>query len=450
VAHVVETSFPSESEWPDLLARYDRPLPRYTSYPPVPAWHDDPIAAREHVWTAAARADGIALYVHVPFCPSLCWYCACNRFITKDTALVDEYLDALESELDALAQRIGHVRLDWLHWGGGTPNSLSFEQISRLFRAVATRFALADDAEISAEIDPRLASEGQIALFASLGFNRLSVGVQDFQEATQTAIHRTQSFEQTKATIDWAREFEIGGINIDCIYGLPKQTRASFATTVAQVLSLQPDRVAAYAYAHVPWVNPAQRAYEDELPDRLEKFGMIVDAVRTFDAGGYQYVGIDHFAAPDDALAAAARNGWVSRTFMGYSPRRPGTLIGVGASAISASSDAFVQNEHDVKRYIEALGGDALAQRGCLLTSQDLERQAVIEAIMTLGRVDANQALPLLIDAEVFESLVRDGLVHNDGKNLALAPVGRLFARNLASCFDAYRSPLDARHASGV
>jgi len=450
VAQVVETSFPSESSWPDLLARYDRPLPRYTSYPPVPAWHDDPTVARERIAAAAAGAKAVALYVHVPFCPSLCWYCACNRFITKDTALVDEYLRAVEAELDVVVRRIGRVRLEWLHWGGGTPNSLSFDQINRLFRAIGVRFELADDAEISAEIDPRLASEGQIALFASLGFNRLSVGVQDFQEATQEAIHRTQSFEQTKATIDWAREFQIGGINVDCIYGLPKQTRASFAATIGQVLSLRPDRVAAYAYAHVPWVNHAQRAYEVDLPNRLEKFGMIADAMRTFAAAGFEQVGIDHFAAPNDALAAAARDGSVGRSFMGYSPRRPETLIGVGASAISASSDAFAQNEHDVKHYIDAAARGALAERGCLLTPQDLARQAVIEAIMTLGRVASAQALPLLLDSDTLESLTRDGLVHDDGKNLELTAAGRLFARNVASCFDAYRSPLDPRHASGV
>jgi oxygen-independent coproporphyrinogen III oxidase len=447
MAHLLDTTFSDESEWPDLLARYDRPLPRYTSYPPVPAWHADGQTARARIEAEATAADSIALYVHVPFCPSLCWYCACNRHITSDAGLIERYLDAVEKELDALARRIGRARISWLHWGGGTPNSLSFAQLSRLFRAAATRFSFADDAEISAEIDPRLASEGQIALLATLGFRRLSFGVQDLQEATQQAIHRVQSFEQTKAAVDWAREFEITGINIDLIYGLPKQTRASFATTIAQVLTVRPDRVAAYAYAHVPWVNHAQRAFEADLPDRVEKFGMIVDAVRTFAAVGYRHVGIDHFAAPHDALALAAAEGTVTRTFMGYSPRRARTLIGVGASAISSSKDAFVQNEHEVERYIETAGA---AQRGCLLTPDDRARQAVIEGIMTGGSAPAQDALPLLVDADAFSGLVRDGLVRNDGAAIELTDIGRLFARNVCACFDAHRSPDALRHASGV
>jgi len=449
MARIIEAHFPPESEWPQLLARYDRPVPRYTSYPPVPAWHDDPKVARERITSAGAQSDGISLYVHVPFCPSLCWYCACNRYVTRNTELIETYLDALDAELSAVATSFGRPRLDSMHWGGGTPNSLSFEQISWLFRAIATRFEFASGAELSVEVDPRLASEGQVALFSSLGFNRLSVGVQDFQEATQAAIHRVQSFQQTKAVIDWAREFGIGGINIDCIYGLPKQTRPSFVATIGQVISLRPDRVAAYAYAHVPWVNHAQRAYERALPSHTEKFGMIVDAVRMFDAAGYEHVGIDHFAAKHDELAASAREEQVTRTFMGYSPRRSRVLVGIGASAISASHEAFAQNEQDVKRYIEGATMD-ITRRGCLLTPEDQDRQAVIEAIMTRGYVNALQARPLVVETEMFESLVRDGLLRDNGKNFELSPMGRLFARNVASCFDAYLTSSGARHASGV
>jgi oxygen-independent coproporphyrinogen-3 oxidase len=433
--------------------RYDRPIPRYTSYPTVPAWHHDPKLARDRIIASIAQSRTVpelALYVHVPFCPALCWYCACNRLITKDAALVDRYLDALERELSGLAARIGKVAIRWLHWGGGTPNSLSFSQCARLFRMVATRFSLADDAEISIELDPRLVTRGQMALIAALTFNRVSFGVQDVQETTQRAINRVQTLEQTQMAVRWAREFDIPGVNIDLIYGLPLQTRASFAQTVAHVLAMEPNRIAAYAYAHVPWVNHAQRAYEHALPNRLEKFGMIVDGVRTFVAAGYRHIGIDHFAAPGDALAESDARNDVNRTFMGYTARRYDALLGVGASAISSSRDAFAQNQPDVKRYIEGVADDSNASRGCLLTADDLARQAIIENIMTRGRVSLSKAKPFFIEGQDLASFERDGIVRLDGDALELTRVGRLFARNVASCFDAYRSSSAGRHASAV
>jgi oxygen-independent coproporphyrinogen III oxidase len=386
----------------------------------------------------------------VPFCPALCWYCACNRLITKDTSLVDGYLDAVERELDSLATRVGKVEVQWLHWGGGTPNSLSIAQIPRLFRMIATRFSLADNAEISIELDPRLISRGQMALVAAMGFNRISLGVQDIQEATQRAIKRLQPLEQTQMAVQWAREFEIPGVNIDLIYGLPLQTRASFAQTVAAVLAMKPDRVAAYAYAHVPWVNRAQRAYESALPNRLEKFGMIADSVKTFVAAGYRHIGIDHFAAPGDALAEADLRNDVNRTFMGYTPGRTEALVGVGSSAISASQDAFAQNQPDVRRYIENVADDSVTSRGCVLAPDDIARRAIIESIMTRGRVSVSEAIPLLVESAALTPFESDGIVRVQDDQIALTPVGRLFARNVASCFDAYLSSLLGRHASAV
>jgi oxygen-independent coproporphyrinogen-3 oxidase len=390
------------------------------------------------------------MYVHVPFCPSLCWYCACNRFITKDSALVEGYLDAVDRELAGLATRVGHVPIRWLHWGGGTPNSMTFPQITRLFRMIATRFPLTADAEISIELDPRLVSRGQMGLIASMGFNRVSFGVQDIQEATQRAINRMQTLEQTRTAVEWAREFDIAGVNIDIIYGLPMQTRASFAQTVSQVLTMQPDRVASYAYAHVPWVNHAQRAYEAALPDRQAKFGMIVDTVKTFVSAGYRHVGIDHFAAPGDDLAKADMRNEVTRTFMGYSPRRTDAVIGVGSSAISSSRDAFVQNQPDVKRYAETPAGGTAVSRGCLLTHDDIERRVVIERIMTRGRVSTAEAVALLVDSERLMQFERDGIVRFQDEEIVLTPVGKLFARNVASLFDAYHSSTAMRHASAV
>jgi oxygen-independent coproporphyrinogen III oxidase len=450
---------PPESEWPDLIARYDRPVPRYTSYPPVPAWSSDPDGARRRI-LAAATTDGIAaMYVHVPFCHALCYYCACNRFITQDVTVADRYLDAVELELDAIVERCGRLRLAAMHWGGGTPNTLTPAQIDRLFRAVARRFSIDPDAELSVEIDPRQASRDQIAHFATLGFRRLSAGVQDFNVPTQRAINRIQSLDQTEETVEWAREFEFDDINIDIVYGLPHQSRQTFAVTLEDVLDLAPDSVATFAYAHVPWVNHAQRLYEDALPSHLEKFGMLVDATEIFAEAGYRAVGIDHFAAPGTALARAADDGRLARTFMGYTPRRTATLIGVGASAISNSPDAYGQNVSDVAKYCAALHHGALTQRGCLLGEDDLVRKAAIEAIMTTGRIDTARIVgpegqpfaDYFVDLmPQLEALGRDGLVRVDASGVSLTPLGRLFARNVAACFDAYLRQEPQRHASAV
>ena len=453
------TGIPPESEWPALLAKYDRPVPRYTSYPPVPAWSDNSELARRRIYGAAVR-DGIAaMYVHVPFCHALCYYCACNRFVTKDVTIADRYIDALELELDHIHASCGRLRLASLHWGGGTPNSLTATQVDRLFRAITRRFAIERGAEISIEVDPRQASRDQIAHFATLGFNRLSAGVQDFNVSTQRAINRIQSLDQTQETVEWAREFDFNDINVDLVYGLPLQTRDTFALTLEDVLNLGPDTVAAFAYAHVPWLNHAQRTYESELPDHLQKLGMLVDAQEIFDEAGYHAVGIDHFAAPGSALDKAFASGRVQRTFMGYTPANAATLIGAGASAISASRDAYCQNVADIPQYCGAAHHGALAKRGCLLSEEDLARKAVIEALMTSGRIDTARMLgpdgePF---AEYFAASLAalrvvevDHLVEISTSDIVLTPLGRLFARNVAACFDAHLSQDSKRHASAV
>ncbi|MBV8597077.1 MAG: oxygen-independent coproporphyrinogen III oxidase [Candidatus Eremiobacteraeota bacterium] len=453
------SSFPAEAEWPALLAKYDHPVPRYTSYPPVPIWSDDPSTAHRRILESAQREGRSAMYVHVPFCHALCYYCACNRVVTKDATVADRYIDAIELELDAISQRLGKLPLTALHWGGGTPNSLTAQQVDRLFRAITSRFPIERGAEISIEVDPRQASRDQIAHFGALGFNRLSAGVQDFNVPTQRAINRIQSLEQTEEVVEWAREFDFADVNIDIVYGLPYQTRDSFALTLEDVLSLAPDSIAAFAYAHVPWVNHAQHAYEAALPEPLEKFGMLVDAQEIFAEAGYQPVGIDHFAAPESSLARAFDQGTVQRTFMGYTPRRAATLIGVGASAISSSHDAYSQNVSEVPQYCGATHHGALAKRGCLLSEDDLARKSVIDALMTTGRIESNMislpdGLPFgkyfagsLID---LRTLADDGLLELSDNGVHLTPLGRLFARNVASCFDA-RVPGDSqRHASAV
>jgi oxygen-independent coproporphyrinogen-3 oxidase len=450
---------PPEAEWPALLAKYDHPVPRYTSYPPVPAWSDDPAAAYRWILEAARRDRRAAMYVHVPFCHALCYYCACNRVVTKDVTVADRYIDAVELELDAIVQRCGNLTLTALHWGGGTPNSLTAQQVDRLFRAITSRLPIDDGAEISIEVDPRQASRDQIAHFATLGFNRLSAGVQDFNVPTQRAINRIQSLEQTEEVVEWAREFDFRDANIDIVYGLPYQTRETFALTLEDVLSLAPDSVAAFAYAHVPWLNHAQHAYEAALPGQLQKFGMLVDAQEIFAESGYRPVGIDHFAAPESALAIAFANGKVQRTFMGYTSRRAATLIGVGASAISSTNDAYSQNVSEVPQYCGAMHHGALANRGCLLNEDDIARKSAIGALMTTGHVDAAD-IPLP-DEQTFASyfassltelreLAKDGLVELNDASVRLTPLGHLFARNVAACFDVRRSKDSQKHASAV
>jgi len=452
-------ALPPEPEWPELLRKYDHPVPRYTSYPPVPAWSDDPDAAKRRIFEAAAAKGVAAMYVHVPFCHALCYYCACNRYVTKDATIADRYIDALELELDHVAARCGKIRLASLHWGGGTPNSLTPAQVDRLFRAIAHRFDIEADAEISIEVDPRQASRDQIAHFATLGFNRLSAGVQDFNVPTQRAINRFQSLDQTQETIEWAREFDFDGVNIDIVYGLPHQTRETFALTLEDVLNLGPETVAAYAYAHVPWINHAQRTYEEALPDRVAKFGMLVDAHEIFAEAGYRAVGIDHFAAPGSDLERALTEDRVQRTFMGYTPVRAGTLLGAGASAISASADAYCQNASEVPQYCGATHHGALVKRGCLLNEDDLAAKSVIESLMTQGRVDVLRVQ--IPNGEKFadhfaESLTAlrplqlDRLVDISSDEIRLTGLGRLFARNVAACFDA-RTAFDSnKHASAV
>lgn len=451
--------FPPEDNWPSLLAKYDHPVPRYTSYPPVPAWSDDPDVAHRRILETAQRDGKAAMYVHVPFCHALCYYCACNKFVTKDVTVADRYIDAIELELDAILLRSGKLPITALHWGGGTPNSLTPQQVDRLFRAITGRFPVEPGAEISIEVDPRQASRDQIAHFGSLGFNRLSAGVQDFNVTTQRAINRIQSREQTEEVVEWAREFDFGDVNIDIVYGLPYQTRDSFALTLEDVINLAPDSVAAFAYAHVPWVNHAQQVFETALPDRLEKFGMLVDAQEIFAEAGYRHVGIDHFAAPDSALAVAFDEGTVQRTFMGYTPRRAETLIGIGASAISSSQDAYSQNVSEVPQYCGATHHGALVKRGCLLNEDDTIRKAAIEAVMTDGRIEAKR-IRLPEDQSLWsyfadslkrlQLLAADGLVEIVDDGVQLTPLGHMFARNVAACFDARLSDEPRKHASAV
>lgn len=435
-----------------LYPRYSGPGPRYTSYPTVPVW-SDAFGAKEH--EAALRTidprEELSIYAHVPFCHSLCHFCACNRVITRDAELPKRYLDAIDREIETVAAKIdGRPRVGQLHWGGGTPTHLDPEQLERLFASIASRVEILDDAELSVEVDPRVTTEAQIDTLARLGFDRLSLGVQDTDRKTQEAIHRIQPFEQTLALTEAARARGMAGINYDLVYGLPHQTVASMGRTLDHVLSARPDRIALYGYAHVTWVAKQQRGFErGDLPDPSRRLALFLEATGRLLEAGYRWIGMDHFALEDDALTHALDDGTLRRNFMGYTTRVGTDVLAFGPSAISQLGDAYVQGEKDLGAWMEsAEAGRLPTAQGHRLTADDVARRYLIEQIMCMGRVEASDLrdrfgpdfhAEYVRDLERLAPLVDDGLVDvTTNGDLAVRPIGRVFLRNVAMAFDAY------------
>ncbi|HSI57652.1 MAG TPA: oxygen-independent coproporphyrinogen III oxidase [Ideonella sp.] len=382
----------------ELLRQFDMPGPRYTSYPTADRFVDA-FTAAHYARALEQRAHGggvggqkpLSLYVHIPFCESVCYYCACNKSITKHHERAGEYLDALEAEIALHTAVLGtRQAVSQLHLGGGTPTFLSDDELARLMAALHAAFQLAPGAEVSIEVDPRTASPERLAHLRRLGFNRLSLGVQDFDLEVQKAVHRVQPLAQVRALLRAARELAFDSVNVDLIYGLPKQTPASFAQTVQQVCSLGPDRIALYAYAHLPErFKPQRRIDASQLPSANERLQMLSGAIAGFIARGYDYIGMDHFALPGDALAAAKRQGRLHRNFQGYSTQPDSDLIGLGVSAIGRVGPSYSQNAKTLPEYYDALHrGRFPVQRGLALTRDDLLRRAVIMALMCQGRID--------------------------------------------------------------
>ena len=431
---------------PDLLAKLARPGPRYTSYPTANVF-DASVGPVEH--EAALRRQGetgapLSLYVHLPFCRSLCFYCACNVIVTRRRDAVTDYLDLLEREADLVAAALGRrPPVTQLHLGGGTPTYLTVGELRRLHALLAARFDLSAAEELSIEVDPRVTSAAQLQALAALGWNRASFGVQDFDPVVQVAIHRTQSVEQTSALVDAARAAGFRGINVDLIYGLPLQQVDTFGATLDAVLGIRPDRVALYSYAHVPWLRPAQASFEKRgrrLPTPDQKLALFELAVRAFSAAGYVQLGMDHFALPTDELALALERGTLHRNFQGYTVRRADALVGLGASSISDVGGAYAQNEKDLEPYRTALAAGRLpTARGWRRGEDDERRRRVIATIMTFGVVAAEALAGFAAERARLAELAREGLVSfaSDGA-LRLTPLGRLFVRNVAMVFDAY------------
>jgi oxygen-independent coproporphyrinogen-3 oxidase len=383
-AHVHKAA---EIDLPDeLLRKYNRPGPRYTSYPPAPAWADGFTRADLEQAFAQANASNtdVSLYVHLPFCESLCLFCACNVVIRKDHSAATDYLATVRREITALSRFVSRDRpVVQLHWGGGTPTYLSPGQMEDLFADLSLAFHFADDAELGVEIDPRATTPEHLAMLRRLGFNRLSMGIQDFEPKVQQTVHRIQPYEMTRDIIQEARSLGFASLNVDLICGLPHQTADTFRNTLERVVGLEPDRIALFSYAHVPWLKKQQGSFAKFLPPDHEKFRIFRTALSRFIEAGYMYIGMDHFARPQDELAQAQRNRTLHRNFQGYSTRGGADLYGLGVSAIGCIGTTYAQNYRDLAQYREAVEQNGLAMmRGYRLTEDDRVRAAVISRLL--------------------------------------------------------------------
>jgi len=448
----------------DLLRRFDVPGPRYTSYPTADRFGEafDAPAYQRTLLARGASGAPLSLYVHIPFCESVCYYCACNKVITRHHERAVEYLDALAVEIELHATALGSgLPVSQLHLGGGSPTFLDDAELTRLMSMLRAAFRLLPDAEISIEVDPRTVTPARLAHFRTLGFNRISFGVQDIQPDVQQAVHRVQPFEDVRVLVAAARVQGYESINVDLIYGLPKQTPQSMAETVARVAELRPDRVALYGYAHLPErFKPQRRIVTAELPGGADRVAMLRGAIQGFLAAGYEDIGMDHFALPGDALARARRAGRLHRNFQGYSTQPDCDLVALGVSAIGRMGASYSQNAKTLPEYYEALAQRRFpVVRGLALDADDLLRRDVIMALMCQGRVDlAALGLSHQVDGKAtfapelasLQVFVADGLVEIDhGATVRVTPRGWLLVRAIAMVFDRHLQAARARMREG-
>jgi len=435
----------------DFVERYNRPGPRYTSYPTAPVWTDNfgPADYETAIEAAEQKRSPVSLYMHLPFCESLCLFCACNVIIRKDKSGTPPYLATLKKEIDRISLGVSRSRqVTQFHWGGGTPTYLSPEQMEDLFTYTRERFAFAPDAEIGIEVGHRGTSPAHMDSVRKLGFNRLSMGIQDFKEEVQKAVHRVQPYEMTRDLIAYARQLGFDSINVDLIYGLPYQTGESFAHTVEQIVSLSPDRIAMFSYAHVPWLKKQQGSFVAHLPEGMKKFDIFRNGLLRFLEAGYLYIGMDHFAKQTDELAVSQRNRTLHRNFQGYTTKAGADLYGLGITAISAIQDTYAQNHRDISNWEKAVNERGIAtMRGYRLSQDDVIRREVISRLLchtVIVKEEISQKFGIPFDHYFAPELQRlkmpqeDGLVVVNDKEIRAAWLGRIFIRNLAMVFDPY------------
>jgi len=435
----------------DFVNHYNRPGPRYTSYPTAPVWTDSfgPKEFEGAIDDANGKRSPVSLYMHLPFCESLCLFCACNVVIRKDKSVTPPYLSTLKKEINRMAEGISRERqVVQFHWGGGTPTYLSPEQIEDLFTYTRERFTFAPDAEIGIEVDPRVTTRAHMETVRKMGFNRLSMGIQDFKEDVQKAVHRIQSYEVTRDLIATARELGFDSINVDLIYGLPYQTADSFAHTVEQIVGLSPDRIAMFSYAHVPWLKKQQGSFVAHLPEGMKKFDIFRSGLLKFLEAGYLYIGMDHFAKENDELAVSQRNRTLHRNFQGYTTKAGADLYGMGITAISGVQDTYAQNYRDIPSWEKAVEEHGLAtMRGYRLSEDDVIRREIISRLLchtVIVKDEISKEFGIDFDEYFAPELERlkmpqeDGLVVMNDKEIRTAWLGRIFIRNLAMVFDPY------------
>ncbi|WP_433899324.1 oxygen-independent coproporphyrinogen III oxidase [Pseudomonas sp. PSE1(2024)] len=450
----------------DLIRRYDLAGPRYTSYPTAVQFHSQ-VGTFDlfHALRDSRKAlRPLSLYVHVPFCANICYYCACNKVITKDRGRALPYLQRLEQEIQLIACHLDPAqKVEQLHFGGGTPTFLSHDELRQLMAHLRKHFNLLDDdsGDYGIEIDPREADWSTMGLLRELGFNRVSIGLQDLDPAVQRAVNRLQSLEETRAVIDAARTLQFRSINIDLIYGLPKQTPDNFARTVEEVISLQPDRLSVFNYAHLPErFMPQRRINGNELPSPAQKLEMLQRTIEQLTAAGYRYIGMDHFALPDDELAIAQEESTLQRNFQGYTTHGHCDLIGLGVSAISQIGDLYCQNSSDLNHYQNTLAGAQLAtSRGLVCNADDRLRRAVIQQLICNFSLDfAEIERSFNIDFQGYfsalwpqlQGMAQDGLIELDRERITVLPAGRLLVRSVCMVFDAYLEQQNRQRFSRV
>ena len=438
----------------DLINRYDKSGPRYTSYPTALELHEGfgDQEYRQHIAKSNAAGGPLSLYFHIPFCDTVCFYCACNKVITKNRAHAVPYLESLYQEIAMQGALFDKNRVvNQLHWGGGTPTFLSFEQMQKLMAVTRQHFNLRDDdqGEYSIEVDPRETNDSTIAQLRELGFNRVSLGLQDFDPAVQKAVNRLQSPEQTFAVLEAARQHGFRSTNIDLIYGLPLQTEQSFATTLDQVLAYAPDRFSIFNYAHMPSRFKTQRQInEADLPTPAIKLEILQMVGQKLTDAGYVYIGMDHFAKPDDELAVAQREGKLYRNFQGYSTHSDCDLVGLGVTSIGRVGDAYMQNYKELDEYQQCVAEGRLPVfRGVELDADDSLRRAVITQLichfeLTFSKIESEFnigfARYFATELDNLKQMQVDGLLELTATGIQVLPVGRLLIRNICMVFDRY------------
>ncbi|AFY49725.1 oxygen-independent coproporphyrinogen III oxidase [Nostoc sp. PCC 7524] len=440
----------------ELLKKYDQPLPRYTSYPPATELTEDFQQAEFKAAIAVGnyKKTPLSLYCHIPFCESACYFCGCNTIITPNKTLAEPYLNYLIRDIQQVASLIDHQRsVQQLHWGGGTPNYLSLRQVETLWRTLNHCFDFDDDAEISIEVNPRFLDRDYLFALKDLGFNRISFGIQDFNFQVQQAVNRIQPEKMLFQVMDWVRDAGFSSVNVDLIYGLPYQTLETFKSTVRKTIELNPDRIAVFNFAYVPWLKPIQRLIpQDALPLASEKLDILRMSIEELSTNSYVFIGMDHFAKPNDELAIAQQNGQLHRNFQGYTTKPESDLLGFGMSSISMLHDVYVQNHKRLKNYYQAINSDELPiEKGVKLNQDDIIRRTIIMELMcqfqlSLDNIEEKYHLHFDSDfAEYFQKeqlqlrlLEADGLIQLSPNHIEVTPSGRLLIRNIAAVFDVY------------